>query len=186
MSKTSKQVSLSIWTDRSDYGSNSRYAHIHGRLCETELSSDGYPHIYRYAFDTPLAGFAFSAQSDNDSFKREPSAHWYAHRIGLEAECDIATLELAQRAVRVLAPVEKRIEKMGNEEGYAESMAHWVNRIARAVGCKSVFIRVSKETEQRTGIKYKSVNVGIDLIHELNRIEQDLNDAWNPQLRAVA
>jgi hypothetical protein len=102
--------------------------------------------------------------------------------MSLNVECyERITLQDAKKAIDTLSPIEKRIAKMQSEEGEAKSYGQWLNRVARAIGAKTVFFK-----RERTGssVQYLGVSGG-DIVYHGDSLEQKIGEWANPKAIAA-
>ena len=156
---------LVLCADRSaSYG---RYVHITGHISH---ASDAHTEGFRdqpYGCDSEILNVRVSSQAD------ERANEFYALELGYRAH-DKVTLEESQRAVKLLAPIERRLAKMYATEGSPQGIGAWINRVARATGCAMVII-FNRERHEKTGNGYQSHSVG-DAVFAVRHMATELLD----------
>ena len=93
--------------------------------------------------------------------------------MAVTVEChDRIDLALAKKALATLAPIERKLAKIQSLEGEAKSYGQWLNRVARALGAKTVFFRNAKG-------RYMAATGG-DIVWYGDACEQTVADWANP------
>ena len=92
----------------------------------------------------------------------------YGWQFAIEsyARCD---LNDAKNIVALLAPIQRKMDKMHETEGNAASFGAWVNRIARAIGAKKVFVQCDEKTRIATGNTYRDHSL-CDAVYAIDRV----------------
>ena len=165
------ETAICVWTEF-----DGDFAHIKGYICKPELSSDGMPEsVDRY--DHPLHTIKLHSQGSK--------CYQFTGMYGMEVAVDCymrVNLQDAKKAIAVLTPIEKKMEKMQSEEGCTKSYGQWLNRVARAIGAKKVFIRRDKTGAFQK--QYIEVTGG-DIVYQGDAMEQKIADWANPHAIAA-
>lgn len=164
------ETSICIWTEY-----DGDFAHIKGYICQPVLNANGQPEpVDRY--EHPFYNVRLHSQASR-------GYHWTGmYGMSLNVECyERITLQDAKKAIDTLSPIEKRIAKMQSEEGEAKSYGQWLNRVARAIGAKTVFFK-----RERTGssVQYLGVSGG-DIVYHGDSLEQKIGEWANPKAIAA-
>ena len=169
--KANRVLVLSTQQDCS-YG---RYVHITGFVSHASDKENGFDG-QRYGADSEILELSLSSQGDDHSDE------FYGMELGYSAH-DHVTMYQAQKALKLLAPIERKLAKMYEVEGNPQNIGAWINRVARATNCTRVFI-FSKERKQKTGQGYQSYSVG-DAVYAVNVAAGELL-AWAKALKQAA
>jgi len=147
------------------------FAHIKGYICKPELNSNGTPEpVDRY--EHTLTNVRLHSQANR-------GYHWNGmYGMSVNIECyDRVTLHDAKRAVATLTPIDRKIQKMLDEEGSVKSYGQWLNRVSRAIGAKTVFFKREKESASRS--QYHGA-AGGDIVYYGDALEQKVGEWANP------
>lgn len=165
--KTMKQeTAICVWTEF-----DGDYAHIKGYVCKPELSANGPDSVDYYH---PLHSIKLHSQAS----KSYLFTSMYAMEIAVDCYARV-NLRDAKKAVAALTPIEKKMGKMQSEEGCTRSYGQWLNRVARAIGAKKVFIRKAGAFQQYIEA------TGNDIIYHGDSMERKIADWANLQAIAV-
>jgi hypothetical protein len=154
----------------------SEFAHIKGYCVKSELNADGQP-VYVDRYDHPLHNLKLHSQCSRDMGEKG------LYAMSVEWDCyDRINMRDAKKAYETLAPIEKRMAKMNDIEGYPKSYGQWLNRVARAIGAKTVFFKRSKAVWN--GSQYVGITNG-DIVHYGDSMENEVKEWANPSLKAA-
>lgn len=136
------------------HGGGSRYGHLRAGVSKTVIGELGFPEG-DYGHD--LGGLVASCQADDGTGKDRRRT--YGWEFKLREGADGVTLYQAQQAVRRMTPIERRMDKMRDVEGYPQTFGAYINRLARAIGATCVFVESNPE-RSGTRIEYKRFGLG--------------------------
>ena len=147
------------------------FAHIKAYACKPELNANSEPEpVDRY--DHPLHDVRLHSQANR-------GYHWTGmYGMAVTVEChDRIDLALAKKTLATLAPIDRKLAKIQSLEGEAKSYGQWLNRVARALGAKTVFFRNAKG-------RYIGATGG-DIVWYGDACEQTVADWANPVAAAA-
>jgi hypothetical protein len=147
------------------------FAHIKGYICNPELNSNGTPEpVDRY--EHTLTNVRLHSQASKGGY-------WSGmYGMSVNIECyDRVTLDDAKKAVAILTPIDRKIQKMLDDEGSVKSYGQWLNRVARAIGARTVFFKREKESASRS--QYHGA-AGGDIVYYGDALEQKVGEWANP------
>ena len=172
MTQAKREIALVIRVEKSG-----EYGHVTGYTAKPD-SSKGNGFSGFMSYEHPLHGLIIHSQI---SAKSEALYGWQ-FAIESYARCD---LNDAKNIVALLAPIQRKMDKMHETEGNAASFGAWVNRIARAIGAKKVFVQCDEKSKIATGNSFREYSL-CDSVFAVDRITAGLVAWANPQLHAVA
>jgi hypothetical protein len=162
------------------------------RAPSTDFSYGRYGHMTGFvshqsptkAFDTRIYAddcckVEFSAQcSENTTAFYAYSIHWQNGSLDLQ-EC--------QDAIKVLAPIARKLERMYDEQGTAATLGQWVARIALAIDAKAivVYCEKSKLTMDEPWRKFARKDFAL-AISRIDAMATETLEKVNPQPLAIA
>lgn len=152
------------------------YGHITGRVAKAApMDRSGWKH-FEY-LECPLEHVRITSQCD----QRADCAGMYGYEVEWAANSTIRLHEMRE-AIKVLAPIQKRMHDMYTAEGSHKSFGQWINRVARAIGAKAVFIRQSQQWADRHGQPWRHHDLG-DAVSAVDREVETLLTELNPERR---
>ena len=154
---------LCVSTEKSDSGFG-RYVHLRGFVSHLDESKPNGFESQSYS-DSEICELRISSQGDDHSDKL------YGWEIGYRAH-DAVCLGDAEKVIKLLKPLYRKLGKMNEVEGYPQSFGTWINRVARAIGATKVFTW-SEERKQQTGYGWASSS----LCDAVSRIDVMAHDA---------
>ncbi len=158
-------------------GNYGRYGHINGyasHLSATDsVGFDG----QRYGPDSEILNLRIKSQCD------ESGGPLYGYDLSYAAHEGL-TLYEAEKAVKLLKPIERKIHGFYKVEGNPQNFAQWVNRVARAIGAKGVFL-FDKERKDKTGNGWRAYTLG-DAVYAINVAEEALREWAGENKRKAA
>jgi hypothetical protein len=114
------------------------FAHIKAYACKPALSTSGQPE--------PVDRYEHSLHDVRLHSPANRGYHWTGmYGLAVTIEChDRIDLALAKNALVTLAPLDRKLAKLQAQEGEAKSYGQWLNRVARALGAKTVYFKNAK------------------------------------------
>lgn len=110
------------------------FAHVNGSV---GILSDTEENGFDYAYSQGgVAQVRIRSQAN-----RTNDSGLYGWSFGYDAPYYHVDLYTAKRMLETLRPIEARMEKARLLEGDARTFGAWINRLARAIGAKTVFIK---------------------------------------------
>jgi hypothetical protein len=152
------------------------FSHIKAYVCKPVLNSNGTPEpVDRY--DHPLHNIRLHSQASRGGY-------WNGmYGMDVTVEClDRINLREAKKAMLTLAPIDRKLEKMVAEEGSVKSYGQWLNRVARAIGAKTVFFK--REPANSSRAQYHGASGG-DIVFYADQLESKIGEWANPQANAA-
>jgi len=145
------------------------FAHIKAYACKPVLNANYSNHqpepVDRY--DHPLHALILHSQANR-------GYHWtgmYGMEVTIECH-ERVDLNLAKKTVAILAPIDRKIQKMQSQEGETKSYGQWLNRVARAIDAKTVYFR---------NIKGRYIGAtGGDIVYYGDNCEKTVEEWANP------
>lgn len=152
------------------------YGHINAYAVKIDPAKDqGFCGIMSFEHD--MHDFVIRSQAS----RGDRGMYAWQFAIGCYDRIDLSE---ARRAVRLLTPIDRKMDKMTATEGNAASFGAWCNRVCRAIGVKHVFIETNAETRRATGDNFRKINIG-DAVWSIDRAADELQTKLNPQLLAA-
>lgn len=167
-----KEIALAIRVEKSG-----EYGHVTGFTCKPD-DSKGHGFSGFMSYEHPLHGLIIHSQINRGS------ESLYGWQIAVESYNRI-DLSDAKNAVALLTPIQRKLDKMYETEGQAASFGAWVNRIARAIGAKTIFVQNDEKARIASGNTYRAYTLG-DSVYAVDRVTTGIVEWANPQLHAVA
>ena len=152
------------------------FAHIKAYVCKPVLNSNGTPEpVDRY--DHPLHNIRLHSQASRGGY-------WNGmYGMDVTVECfERINLREAKKAMLTLAPIDRKIQKMLDDEGSVKSYGQWLNRVARAIGAQTVFFK--RETANSSRAQYHGASGG-DIVFYADQLESKIGEWANPQANAA-
>ena len=164
-------TAICVWSEF-----DGEFAHIKGYICKPELNANGQTEpVDRY--DHPLYSIRLHSQASK--------SYQWTGMYGMEVTVDSYErigLRDAKKAVAILSPIERKLEKMNNEEGSVKSYGQWLNRVARAIGARTVFFKRDKVTASNS--HYYATSGG-DIVFCGDQIEEKIGEWASPKINAA-
>lgn len=156
---------------------DNHFAHIKGYVCKPVLNAHGFPvPVDRY--DHQLHNIRLHSQAHNK--------YEWTGMYGMEVayDCfDRINFRDAQKAVKTLAPIERKMQKIQDLEGQPKSYGQWLNGVARAIGAKTVLFRRIKPSAGAS--QYLGVSGG-DIVWQGDALEKHVAEWAHPELKVAA
>ena len=146
------------------------YGHVRAFASHISTSESCGFSAQHYGADSEIENLRIDSQCDDHSNKS------YGWDIAYDSYRRV-TLYEAQKAVSLLSPIHRKLEKMQAHEGSPASFGSFVNRVARAIGAVKVIV------QSKAG--WRSVSLG-DAVYVVDQMTQDLLEQLNPQLQQMA
>jgi hypothetical protein len=172
MSETKQDLYLLVQEERSH-----DYYHLRARVvtkAREERDTESYPGGTRDRYQGPkYDGLQAGCQGDQGSRKAE-GREGAVYGFGRLEYREVFSVDLgdAERMVKTLRALERKIAKLGEVRGYARSYGEFLGRFAEALGAKGMVFRRNQKHAATTGQTWEWTTVGDGINKAANLIYQ--------------
>lgn len=153
-------IGIRIVTESDGY-----YFHVYAWPVRHDADSDKWEYFPEWMHDPELYGVRTSCQCDKE--KSLVKSDSYAWDVDFQV-WQAVNLQEAQRAVKAIAPIERRMKKIAEQFGRPQTYGQYVLHFARAIGATE-FVYKSRFDDSEQSRRVTDVAFHVDtLIHEFH------------------
>ena len=141
------------------------FGHINGFI-RVRDAADGYG-FKSFRESNPCERIVIRSQCSQSMSERKEMYGWtVAYDDGRHM-----TLYECQKAVKALAPIERKLQRYTDLEGAPQSFGQWINRVARAVGAEFIILRDAYRPRRNGTLRVYSIG---DAVREIDQSATEL------------